>query len=149
MKIIKAEIRDLSLILALQKCAYQSEAKLVGDYSIPPLTQTIEGIAEDFNKGVILKADDNEEIIGSVRVHKIENATYIGKLIVTPLRQNQGIGKALLLAAEKIYPNKRYELFTSDRSVKNISLYTKAGYCEFNRKPLNQNANIVFMEKYG
>ena len=53
MEIREAEIHDLPSILALQKLAYQSEAELVGDYSIPPLTQTIEGITDDFNNGTM------------------------------------------------------------------------------------------------
>ena len=147
MKIIKAEIHDLPTILSLQKLAYQSEAELVGDYSIPPLTQTIDGITEEFNSGIILIAVDNDEIIGSVRVRFSENTLYIGRLIVTPLRQNQGIGTVLLLAAEALYPNARYELFTSDKSAKNLSLYIKNGYSEFKREALNENVNIVFLEK--
>ena len=147
MKIVKAERCDLPSILSLQKRAYQSEAELVGDYSIPPLTQTLDGISDDFNNGVILKAVENGGIVGSVRMRFSENTLYIGRLIVTPLRQNQGIGTALLSAAEKVYPNARFELFTSDKSAKNLSLYIKNGYREFKREPLNENTNIVFLEK--
>ena len=147
MKIVKAEIHDLPAILALQKLAYQSEAELVDDYSIPPLTQTIGGIAEDFNKGVILKAVDNGGIIGSVRVRFAENTLHIGRLIVSPAHQNRGIGTSLLLAVEELYPGARYELFTSDKSAKNLYMYNKNGYREFKREPLNENADIVFLEK--
>ena len=147
MKIMKAQLHDLPSILALQKLAYQSEAELVEDYSIPPLTQTIEGITEDFNNGIILKAVDSGEIVGSVRVRFSENTLHIGRLIVTPLRQNQGIGTALLLAAEKLYSGVRFELFTSDKSAKNLSLYIKNGYKEFKREPLNESVNIIFLEK--
>ena len=148
MKIMKAQAHDLPSILALQKLAYQSEAELVGDYTIPPLTQTIDSITDDFNKGTILKAVDKGEIIGSVRVHFFQNTLYIGRLIVSPSRQNQGVGAALLSAAEKLYPNTRYELFTSDRSERNLHLYTKNGYTEFKREPLNENINLVFLEKH-
>ena len=147
MKIAKAERHDLPEILALQKLAYQSEAELVGDYSIPPLTQTLDGITDDFNSGIILKAVDNGGIVGSVRMRFAENTLYIGRLIVSPPRQNQGIGTALLSAAEKLYPNARFELFTSDKSEKNLALYIKNGYKEFKREPLNENVNIVFLEK--
>jgi len=147
MEIKEAEIHDLTDILSLQKLAYQSEAKLVGDYLIPPLTQTLEGITEDLNSGVILKAVENSEIIGSVRMRFSENTLYIGRLIVKPINQNKGIGTALLLAAEELYPNARFELFTSDRSVKNLSLYVKNGYREFKREPLNDVVNFVFLEK--
>ena len=147
-EIREAEIHDLTSILALQKLAYQSEAELVGDYSIPPLTQTIEGITDDFNKGTLLKFVDFGEIVGSVRVRFSDNTLHIGRLIVVPSRQNQGIGTALLMAAEKLCPNARYELFTSDKSDKNLSLYLKNGYKEFKRKPLNENVSLVFLEKY-
>jgi hypothetical protein len=40
-KIEKAQLQDLELILQLQYTAYQSEAELVGDYTIQPLTQTL------------------------------------------------------------------------------------------------------------
>ena len=147
MKIVKAKAHDLPSILALQKLAYQSEAELVGNYSIPPLTQTIDGITDDFHSGTILKFVDFGKIIGSVRVRFSEDTLFIGKLIVDPSRQNQGIGTALLLAAEELYPGARCELFTSDRSAKNLSLYIKNGYKEFKREPLNENVNLVFLEK--
>ncbi len=132
----------------MQKLAYQSEAELVGDYSIPPLTQTLDGLAEDFNNGIILKAVYRGEIVGSVRVRSIENTSHIGRLMVNPAFQNQGIGTALLLAAEKVYPNNKFELFTSDLSVKNLSLYAKNEYKVFKQESLNESVNFVFLEKY-
>ena len=53
MKIIKAEIGDLPVIFSLQKLTYQSKAKLVGVYSIPPLTQTIDSKTNEFKKMLI------------------------------------------------------------------------------------------------
>ena len=149
LNIQKAKIEDLEIILQLQYTAYQSEAELVGDYSIPPLTQTLEGITEDFNIGIILKAVDNGAIVGSVRVRFSEDTLHIGRLIVAPPRQNQGIGTALLSAAEELYPNARYELFTSNKSEKNLSLYIKNGYTEFKREPLNDKVGMVLLEKGG
>ena len=57
MKIMKAEKHDLPSILTLQKLAYQSEAELVGDYAIPPLTQTIDSITDDFINGSISRSE--------------------------------------------------------------------------------------------
>jgi GNAT superfamily N-acetyltransferase len=172
MEIIKAERRDLPSILALQKLAYQSEAELVGDYTIPPLTQTLEGITEDFNSGIMLKAVEGGDLIGSVRVRYSDHTLSIGRLIVSPPRQNQGVGTALLLAAEALHPQPRgrfekdndalldvaqketlhprgrFELFTSDKSDKNLSLYLKNGYMECRREPLNEDTNMVFLEKF-
>ena len=148
MEILKAEEKDLPVILALQKLAYQSEAELVEDYSIKPLHQTLDGMKDDFNNGAILKAVENGKIIGSVRLRSAESTVYVGKLIVDPERQNCGIGTALLLAAEAIYPNERLELFTSERSAKNLHLYSKIGYTEFKREPLNGNVDFIYLEKF-
>ena len=54
----KAQKDDLKEILELQYLAYQSEAKLFGNMDIPPLKQTLEEVYDEFNKGVILKAID-------------------------------------------------------------------------------------------
>jgi ribosomal protein S18 acetylase RimI-like enzyme len=150
MKIIKAKIEDLPSILSLQKLCFQSEAQMLNDFSIQPLTQTLESITEEFNKGIILKAVDEkniDEIIGSVRGYVCEGTLHIGKLIVNPSFQNKGVGKALLSSIESMYPNKRYELFTSGKSVKNLNLYIKNGYSEYKQESLNEHTNFVFFEK--
>jgi len=147
--ILKAEQADLPEILSLQKRAYESEARLVNDFTITPLTQTLEGITEDFYAGVILKAVlvDTVEIIGSVRGRLTGNTLHIGRLFVSPDYQNRGVGAALLSTVEALYPAARYELFTSEKSGKNLSLYTKNGYTEFKREPLNENCSFVYFEK--
>ena len=150
MRILKAEMDDLPAILSLQKLAYQSEAELVGDFTIPPLTQTLDGMVDDFNGGTILKAveeDNPAEVIGSVRGRFLDGTLHIGRLIVHPSYQNRGIGTALLLSIEALYPAARYELFTSERSERNLYLYSKNGYVEFKRERLNENTSIVFLEK--
>ena len=148
MEILKATIEDLHNILNLQKLAYLSEAKLVNNYAIQPLTQTISELETEFHKGVILKlVDENNEIIGSVRANEENDRVYIGKLIVHPNYQNKGFGTKLLKAMETNFENKSFELFTSSKSEKNISLYQKNGYKEFTRQKISEGLEIVFMEK--
>ena len=97
MKILPAEAGDLPAILALQKIAFESEARLVGNYEIPPMTQTLADLEQEFSGLVMLKAVMGDgEIVGSVRA-KIENATaHVGRLMVKPGLQGQGIGSRLL-----------------------------------------------------
>ena len=148
MVITRATYDDLPEILNLQKIAYQSEAELVDDYTIAPLTQTLDGITDDLNNGIILKAVENNEIIGSVRVHVYDKTLHICRLIVSPEHQNKGIGTVLLHCAEALYPGMRLELFTSAKSERNLYLYKKNGYKEFKREPMNERVDFVFMEKY-
>ena len=47
--------------------AYQSEAEIYGDDSLPALQQTLEELQKDFDRMLFLKAVVNGKIIGSVR----------------------------------------------------------------------------------
>ncbi len=144
----KAQKEDLEEILELQYLAYQSEAKLFCDMDIPPLKQTIEEVYDEFEKGTILKAiDDNGVIIGSVRAHQDGGTVYIGKLMVHPEMQKKGIGTKLLLEIENEYPNQRYELFTSTKSISNIRLYERLGYKIFKEESVSQELQFVYLQK--
>lgn len=144
----KAQENDLQEILALQYIAYQSEAKLFNNMDIPPLKQTIDEVYDEFSKGTFLKAvDERGVIIGSVRAYQENNTVYIGKLMVHPNMQKKGLGTKLLLAIEAKYPNKRYELFTSTKSISNIKLYEKLGYKIFKKEAISQELQFVYLEK--
>lgn len=146
-KIEKAVKEDLQEILDLQYIAYQSEADLFGTRDIPPLKQTMEEVIEEYNNGVIFKIEDNQKIMGSVRI-KIENETvYIGKLMVHPAYRKRGLGKKLLKEVEMLYPEFRYELFTSTLSVDNLRLYEGVGYSEYKREQVDDILTFVYLEK--
>lgn len=148
MNIGKAEFSDLDQILKLQYLAYQSEAKLNNNYSIPPLLQTLEELQVEYQNGTILKAEDeNNTILGSVRGCSKDNTLHIGKLIVHPDHQGKGIGSKLLLTMEQAYPKHRYELFTSNKSVKNIRLYEHLGYVRYQEKEVAPDLIFIYLEK--
>lgn len=149
MNIEKATFEDLPQILNLQKLTFLSEAKLLNDYSIQPLTQTLEELQKEFSKGFILKIVENntKEIIGSIRSHEENDKVFIGKLMVHPNYQNRGIGTKLLEEIETFYKDKTFELFTSAKSEKNIGLYKKIGYKEFKREIVSPKVEFVFLEK--
>ncbi|NIV14476.1 MAG: GNAT family N-acetyltransferase, partial [Aliifodinibius sp.] len=56
MIITRATIDDAEGILTIQKLAFQSQAELYNDYSLPPLIQSIEELKTDFENQVFLKA---------------------------------------------------------------------------------------------
>lgn len=45
---------------------------------------------------------------------------YVGKLMVHPSFRRHGYGTMILKEIERLFPDKRYELFTSVRSISNI-----------------------------
>ena len=144
----RAKAEDAGEILDLQKLAYQSEAALYDDDTIPPLTQTLEEITADFERQLFLKASVGGRIIGSVRAYEREGTCCIGRLIVHPGLQNQGIGTRLLNEIERAFGQvRRYELFTGDKSERNLHLYQKLGYQPFKTEMVTEDLVLVFLEK--
>ena len=144
-----ASVEDAGEILELQKLAYLSEAEIINDFTIPPLHQTLDEILSEFSYQLFLKAKIEDKIIGSVRAF-LENGTcYIGKLIVHPDQQNKGIGSRLLREAERHFSgSQRYELFTGEKSERNLYLYKKMDYRVFKSETISEKLTLVFMEKY-
>jgi ribosomal protein S18 acetylase RimI-like enzyme len=148
MIIEKATVSDAEELLALQKLAYRSEAEIYNDFNIPPLVQTLESMEEDFKNQFFLKAVLDGRIIGSVRAYSKEGTCYIGRLVVHPDFQNRGIGTRLMDEIEKIFSGcKRFELFTGDKSERNLRLYQKRGYRIFKTATITDRTNVIFLEK--
>jgi ribosomal protein S18 acetylase RimI-like enzyme len=149
MIIEKAMVEDAEEILSLQKSAYQSEAEIYNDFMIPALTQTLEEIKKDFETQIILKAVTGGRIIGSVRAFVIEGTCYVGRLIVHPNFQNQGIGTQSMGRIEEIFKAaQRFEIFTGHKSERNLDLYQKLGYKLFKSIKANEKLTIMYLEKY-
>lgn len=149
MTIVPATKEDAVDILALQQAAYQSEAELYQDWSIPPLTQSLSELQQEITAGTVLKASQGSRLVGSVRaVQQEDGSVAIGRLIVLPELQGQGIGSSLMAAIEAAFPTaSRFELFTGSLSIRNIRLYEKLGYRIFMRKQLSPQVELFFLEK--
>lgn len=155
-RILDAAPADAPAILALQRLAYRSEAELYGDWSIPPLTQSLEELRAEFASHVFLKAVEDalppvEALVGSVRAElDAAGVCRIGRLMVRPDRQRRGLGAALLLAMEARFPRAaRFALFTGHLSAGNLRLYERLGYREVARRAAHPGLTLVFLEKPG
>lgn len=150
MDILRADVSDATEILSLQKLAYISEAEIYNDFNIPPLTQTLEEVLNKFKDHIFLKAVEEGKIVGSVRANILDSgAVYIGRLIVHPEYQNQGIGTRLMDTIETCFPGiKIFELMTGFKSQKNISFYEKRGYKIFKKEKFKDDLLILYMEKF-
>ncbi len=142
-----ANFDDLEEILVLQRLAFRSEAERYNDDTLPPLTQTLEGIQADFERMVFLKASVDGRIVGSVRAYVEGDTCHLGRLVVHPDFQRRGIGRRLMHEIERRFAHvQRFELFTGHASTPALRLYEGLGYNEFKRKALDTHI-LVFLEK--
>ncbi|MFF9865751.1 MULTISPECIES: GNAT family N-acetyltransferase [unclassified Streptomyces] len=150
--IAAADEQDAEHILKLQYLCYQSEAELYGDYSIEPLTQSLDDLKAEIARGHALVARLGGEVVASVRGEIDDTGTArIAKLIVHPRMRRHGLGGRLLDAIEQHFAAdpaaKRYQLFTGHRSEGNLRLYRKRGYEAVATREVGPRLTLVTLEK--
>ncbi|WP_405800654.1 GNAT family N-acetyltransferase [Streptomyces sp. NBC_01506] len=148
-----ANAQDAEHILKLQYLCYQSEAELYGDYTIEPLTQTLDDLKDEIARGHALVARLGGEVVASVRgVVDTRGTARIGKLIVHPRMRHHGLGGRLLDAIEASFAAdeaaaKRFQLFTGQRSEGNLRLYRSKGYAPVASEAVGPGLTLVTLEK--
>lgn len=149
-----ADARDAEQILKLQYLCYQSEAELYGDYSIEPLTQSLDALRAELAEGHALVARLGDEVVASVRGRADEAGTVrLAKLIVHPRMRRHGLGGRLLDAIEGHFAGdpapaaKRFRLFTGHRSEGNLRLYRSKGYEAVATREIGPRLTLVTLEK--
>ncbi|MEU5582095.1 GNAT family N-acetyltransferase [Streptomyces huasconensis] len=143
---------DAEQILKLQYLCYQSEAELYGDYSIEPLTQSLDSLKAEVTSDTVLVARLGDEVVASVRgTVDADGTARIGKLIVHPRLQRHGLGGRLLNAIERQLgansTTKSFQLFTGHRSEQNLQLYRKHGYAPVKTQRVNDRLTVVTLAK--
>ncbi|KAA0940898.1 MULTISPECIES: GNAT family N-acetyltransferase [Streptomyces] len=144
--------QDAEQILKLQFLCYQSEAALYGDYSIEPLTQSLDSLKAELADSTVLVARLGDEVVASVRgAVDTDGTARIDKLIVHPRMQRHGLGGRLLDAVEARLAAtagaKSFQLFTGHRSDRNLRLYRKHGYEPVSTERVDERLSLVTLAK--
>ncbi|MEW1718862.1 GNAT family N-acetyltransferase [Streptomyces sp. NPDC093109] len=147
-----ASAQDAEQILKLQYLCYQNEAELYGDYTIEPLTQTLDDLRAELDRGHALVARLGDEVVASVRGSVDAAGTArIAKLIVHPRLRRHGLGGRLLDAIEAQFAGDpaavRFQLFTGHRSEGNLRLYRSRGYAPVATEETGARLRLVTLEK--
>ena len=147
-EISPANVEDAAAILALQRLAFQTEAPVYDDFTLPPLTESLKDLEAQFSRKRFLKAVERGQIIGSVRGFLDAATLHVQRLIVHPDYRRRGVGAALLSRIETAFPAaRRFELFTGHKSTGNLRLYERLGYRAFRQERVNEKVTLVFLEK--
>lgn len=144
-----AKKEDITKLLEIQKIAFTVQAKLYDAYDIPPMIETDAEIDLESSNLIVLVAETEGEIAGSIRIAFGDNDAEIKRLSVAEKFQKKGIGTKLLAEAEKHCVNlSRIWLFTGGQSKSNINLYKKIGFVPFKEEHWKDNFTLIYMEKY-
>lgn len=138
---------DAGEVLTVQRAAFVSEALIYGSADMPPLTQTVEQLRAEISENDGWVATVDGRLVGAIRAVQDDELLLIGRIAIAPDMQGEGIGRALLEAAENGSTASESELFTGSLSEANIRLYESCGYVETRRVPQDDGTEQVFLRK--
>ncbi|MGJ0387609.1 GNAT family N-acetyltransferase [Microbacterium sp. CGR1] len=138
---------DAGEVLTVQRAAFVSEAQIYGSADMPPLTQTLAEVEAELRTGSGLTARIGGRLVGAIRFVEDDGLLLIGRIAIAPDMQGEGIGRALLDAAERSSTAAEAELFTGSLSEANLRLYDACGYRETVRVPDGDGTEQVFLRK--
>ena len=91
---------DAGEVLTLQRAAFVGEAQIYDDPHLPALTQTLAELEHEIRTSTGIVAVVAGRIVAAIRMRCCVDTLYVNRLAVAPEHQGQGIGTALMLAAE-------------------------------------------------
>jgi ribosomal protein S18 acetylase RimI-like enzyme len=97
----------------------------------------------------VIVAERGGELLGLVVLSVSDEGFFVDNVAVHPSHQGMGVGKALLEHAESAARHAGFDsiyLYTHERMVENLALYSRIGYVEYDRRPL-ADARLVYLRK--
>ena len=138
---------DAGEVLTVQRAAFVSEALIYGTADMPPLVQTLKELEAELRDADGWVARIDGRLVGAIRTREEADLLLIGRIAIAPDQQGEGIGQALLEAAETHSDAAEAELFTGSLSEANIRLYERCGYVETHRIDQGDGIQEVFLQK--
>ena len=123
----RATQREFSDILRIQREAFSEYLKV---YEVSPwMKETLENLKLDAADKIILVAQEEGMVVGSVRFWTVAGVCVIRLLSVSLAHQGRGVGKALMREAEEMAPDAhKFYVCTMLRTPRNIGLFLSLGY---------------------
>jgi tRNA (guanine37-N1)-methyltransferase len=130
-EVLPATRADAGELYTLQRACWLQELEANPGVVIPALTESLEDVVAGLDAHHTWVVRRAGRLVGSVRARLTSRGGWdVGRLMVAPDLQGQGLGRLLLELAERAAPPEAtsYVLFTGARSTDNLRMYKKAGY---------------------
>ncbi|MCK9686300.1 GNAT family N-acetyltransferase [Scleromatobacter humisilvae] len=146
--IVPAHLDDAPALLAMQRVAFEPEARACDDWAIPPLQETLDGVREHIRAATVLKAVEGDRLLGAIRGIVSGGTCLIRVLVVAEAARGRGLGARLLRAIEDAHPQvERFELTTNMIMVGNVRFYLRHGYEVVEQIQHAPTIRLAFMRK--
>ncbi len=121
---------DAGELLTLQRACWVQEQQANPGVHIPALHESLDDVRRWLAEWTVLTVRRGDRLVGAARARAEGELWDVGRLMVAPDLQGQGLGRVLLEAVEAAAPatTTTFVLFTGAGSVDNIRFYKRAGY---------------------
>jgi tRNA (guanine37-N1)-methyltransferase len=121
---------DAGEVLTLQRACWLQEQQANPGVEIPALHESLDDVRRWLTEWTVLTLRRDGRLVGAARARSEEEDWEVGRLMVAPDLQGQGLGRLLLEAVESAAPPgaRSCVLFTGAGSTDNLRLYKRAGY---------------------
>jgi GNAT superfamily N-acetyltransferase len=141
LKFRAATLNDLDELVLLVESAYRGDVSRVGWTTEADLLDgqrtsktDLTPIVLDPNSVILIAQDEaNNALLACCHLEKQGSSTYFGMFAVTPKLQGSGLGKQMMMEAERIaraqFNTRRMEMTVIDVRSELIEFYERRGYC--------------------
>jgi ribosomal protein S18 acetylase RimI-like enzyme len=140
-----ATAADVARLTELVRAAYAHYIERIGRRP-RPMTDDYTDVLRSHR---VIVAERGGEILGLVVLGVSDEGFLVDNVAVDPSHQGTGVGRALLEYAENAARDAGFDsiyLYTHERMVENLALYSRIGYIEYDRR-LHRAARIVYLRK--
>jgi ribosomal protein S18 acetylase RimI-like enzyme len=137
---------DAAKVMALVNAAYGHYVERIG--VVPrPMTDDYAEVIKNYRVTV---AESHETIVGVIVLTVDDEGFLIDNVAVDPAHRGKGLGKALLEFAEAEARRAGFDsiyLYTHEKMTENLTLYSRIGYVEYDRRSRGE-FSLVYMRKH-
>ena len=128
---------DAGELLTLQRACWIQEAIANEMWDVPALHESLEQVTEDLQSWTTFVLRSAGRLVGSVRGRLDGTEWLVGRLMVAPDLQGNGLGRWLLERVQEAAPPEADTIgvITGARSVDNLRMYHRAGFRPARHQP--------------